>query len=129
MISAPLSLMASALGGFAFELPPEAYARARAEADTVMVIDIVSVAGLPFWRSHGTCRVVGGVESVERGRGAGQGPALGRLTVDVPCVQPSYNPPPAPFAGYPQGPLRRAERAKVYLKNGALVLRGLDVLE
>ncbi|RZJ17550.1 MAG: hypothetical protein EON91_08995 [Brevundimonas sp.] len=105
------------------ELPPYVYERARAEADTVMIIAVHEVAGLADGQARGTCVVRGVIEEVQRG----DRHALGdEVAVDTPCIGPTYQSMPGPFPGYDAQALKAMQRALVFLKDGELVARGLE---
>ena len=110
----------------AAELAPEAYARARAAADAVLVVDIarVEAPAAPF--DSAVCTVHGRVAAVERG-------AFYRVAQDMaialPCVGALYRPIPGPFPGYLAERLADVRRARLYLDGqGDVVARGFDPL-
>ena len=105
------------------ELPPYVYEQARAEADTVMVITVREVIGLPDGQDSGTCVVRGVVAEIERGDRHAVGDAV---SIDAPCVGPTYQPMPGPFPGYDAGALKTVQRVLVFLKDGDLAPRGLE---
>ena len=105
------------------ELPPHVYEQARAEADTVMIIDVSEVVGLGDGQATGTCVVRGVVSEIQRGDRHAVGDAV---SVDAPCVGPNYQPMPGPFPGYDARALKTVQRALVFMKDGELVRRGLE---
>jgi hypothetical protein len=119
-----LTVAAGALAGPAFaELPPAAYERARAEATDVVVLDVSRVQMLAPGVMEGTCEIEGRIANVERG----ERPLGEDLRFTVPCIDENWQPRPGPFPGYPETALARALQVRVWLKDGATVLRGLDV--
>lgn len=105
------------------ELPPYVYEQARAGATSVVVVRVVSVGAIPNGADQGPCAFEGVVTGVERG----DTPAVGdTLRIDVPCVGPNWEPRPGPFPGYAEIALPYVREAKLWLKDGELVLRGLE---
>lgn len=121
---AALTLTALLTAG-TFELPPEAYERARAEATSVIVLDQVRARGIGF-QPRGACRVQGRVAAVERGTEYRVGQ---RVNLAVPCVSFFYNQPPGPWAGFQQNVLTRSRSGRAFLTGGELVLKGYDILQ
>jgi hypothetical protein len=110
----------------AAELPPYVYEQARREADTVLVLTVSELSRLAQGETEGACRLTGRVDGVERG----EAPAAGQtVNVDLPCVSKDYTPMPGPFPGYDQDALGKVAHVRVWLKDGALVRRGLDVID
>lgn len=105
------------------ELPPHVYEQARAEATSVVVVRVVSVGPIPNGADQGPCAVEGLVTGVERGDAQAVGDTL---RIDVPCVGPNWKPRPGPFPGYDQDILPYVREARLWLKDGRLVLRGLE---
>jgi len=83
------------------------------------------VRRLPPGETQGDCVLTGVVTEVERGT-AQQGQAV---VVPIPCISPAWQPMPGPFPGYRHDVLGRAETVRVFLNRGALVRRGLDILD
>jgi hypothetical protein len=108
-----------------FELPPEAYERARAEATSVIVLDQVRARGIGF-RPRGDCTVRGRVSAVERGTEYRVGQ---RVTLAVPCISYFYNPSPGPWAGFQENVLTRSRSGRAFLTGGEVVLKGYDILQ
>lgn len=69
-------------------MPPYVYENARRDAASVIVLEVQAVT--PPAEGYGACRVEGVVRQVERGTALQPG---GRVTLDVPCVQPGAQPP------------------------------------
>ncbi len=69
-------------------MPPYVYENARRDAASVIVLEVQAVT--PPAEGYGACRVTGVVRQVERGTALQPG---GRVTLDVPCVQPGAQPP------------------------------------
>lgn len=114
-----------AAGPAVAELPPHVYQQARDSAGTVVVLRVDNVRRLPPGETQGDCVLTGVVTEVERGT-AQQGQAV---VVPVPCISPAWQPMPGPFPGYRHDVLGRAETVRVFLNRGALVRRGLDILD
>lgn len=105
------------------ELPPHVYARARAEATSVVVVRVSSVSPIPDGADRGPCAFEGVVTGVERGDAHAVGDTL---RIDVPCVGPRWTPRPGPFPGYDQDILPYVREARLWLKGDQLVLQGLE---
>lgn len=118
------ALAASTVAGPALaELPPYVYERARAEATSVVLVRVTSVGAIPNGADQGPCAFQGVVTDVERGDDHAVGDTL---NIDVPCVSADWTPRPGPFPGYPEVSLSMVRGARLWLKNGQLVLRGLE---
>lgn len=115
-------LTASAAPAWA-ELPPYVYEQARAEADTVMIVAVREVTGLPDDQDSGTCVVRGVVAEIQRGDRHAVGD---EVSIDTPCIGPDYPAMPGPFPGYNAVALKTVQRALVFMKDGELVRRGLE---
>ncbi len=105
------------------ELPPHVYERARAEATSVVVVRVTSVGGIPNGADQGPCALEGAVTDVERGDAHAVGDTL---RIDVPCVSSDWTPRPGPFPGYDETVLPYVDSVRLWLKDGRLVLRGLE---
>lgn len=107
------------------ELPPLHYQKARAAADTVLVMDIADVLLPTKAFSAAQCTVSGRVTAVERGTSYLSGD---ELVVRVPCVGKRWRPIPGSFKGYSAAALSKATRGRFYLQDGEVVARGYDEL-
>lgn len=116
------ALAASAAPAWA-ELPPYVYEQARAEADTVMIIDVSEVVGLADDEDSGTCVVRGTVSEIQRGDRHAVGD---EVAVDAPCIGQNFPAMPGPFPGYNAKALKAVQRVLVFMKDGELVRRGLE---
>jgi len=117
--------LAFAAGPAAAELPPYVYQQARDAAGTVLTLRVQNVRRLPAGQTQGACALTGVVTDVERGS-AERGQTV---VVAVPCISPAWQPMPGPFPGYRHDVLGRAENVRVFMSGGALVRRGLDILD
>lgn len=117
-----IALMATAAPALA-ELPPHVYQRARADADTVMIIEVREVVGLADGQASGTCVVRGMAAEIQRSDRYRVGD---HVSIATPCIGPAYQAMPGPFPGYDARALQSIQRALVFLKNGQLVARGLE---
>jgi hypothetical protein len=118
------ALAVSAVAGPALaELPPHVYARARAEATSVVVVRVTSVSPIPDGADRGPCAFEGVVTGVERGDAHAVGDTL---RIDVPCVGPRWTHRPGPFPGYDEVALPYVHEARLWLNGDRLVLRGLE---
>lgn len=107
------------------ELPPQVYQQARDSAGTVVVLRVQHVRRLQPDQTEGICVLTGEITRVERGS-AQEGQAV---VLPVPCISPAWQPIPGPFPGYRDDLLGQATRVRVFMTNGALVRRGLDMLD
>lgn len=107
------------------ELPPSHYQKARASADTVLIMNIADVHLPAKVFSAAQCKVGGRVTAVERGARYLPGD---EITVGVPCIGELWRRIPGPFAGYSAAKLSKGKRGRFYLRDGELVARGFDEL-
>ena len=117
--------LVTAAGPASAELPPQVYQQARDDARSVLVLRVTNVQRLQPGQTQGSCALTGQITDVERGS-AREGQTV---VVPVPCISPAWEPRPGPFPGYRHDVLGRAERVRVYTTGGALVRRGLDILD
>lgn len=118
------ALAASAVAGPALaELPPAVYEQARTEATSVVVVRVISVGAIPNGADRGPCALQGVITDIDRGDAYEVGDTL---HIDVPCVSSDWTPRPGPFPGYSALPLTLVREARLWLKDGRLVLRGLE---
>ncbi len=107
-------------------LAPEYYQRARRDADSVVIIAITHVEGLPRGTGHGTCMVHGRVVALERGTRFARGSTL---SVGVPCAKPNAQIPSGPVIWQDHDALRRSRWGRAFLTpEGGLALYQYDIL-
>jgi hypothetical protein len=107
-------------------LPPQYYEEARANAENVLVVRVERVAGLPFMRGYGDCRVSGVVETVERGSRHRTGETI---QISVPCMRQNAQIPASGVQYEQVSELRRSHWGRAWLNaNGELALYQYDIL-
>jgi hypothetical protein len=107
-------------------LEPRYYEEARQNADSVVVVRVERVAGLPFWRGYGDCRVTGRIEAVERGSRYAIGE---RIVIATPCHRAGAEMPTGGVQYKEHGELRRSRWGRAWLEaDGSLALYQYDIL-
>lgn len=123
---AALLFLALSAGPAIAALAPEYYEEARANAASVVVIDIERVRTPPLWRATGDCVVEGRVAAVERGALHAVGDAI---SVRVPCRRPNADIPAGGVQWEEMGALKRSERGRAWLTpDGALALYQYEIV-
>lgn len=93
-------------------LAPEYYERARAEAAHVVVFKVVKVEAVRPLSGRGTCKVIGTVQTVERG---GHYRVGGPITVNAPCIWPGAEMPAGPVMWQTPAGLKASKRGKAWM--------------
>ena len=107
-------------------LPPQYYDEARANAESVLVVQIDRTLGLPIMRGYGACRLSGRVAAVERGARYSVGEAV---TISVPCRRQNAQIPASGVQYEDVGELRRSRWGRAWLNaNGELALYQYEIL-
>lgn len=120
-----LAAIFAAVPAFA-ALPPQFYEEARANAESVLVVRIERVAGLPFIRWYGDCQVSGVVETVERGSRYRTGDPV---HIAVPCMRENAQVPASGVQYEQVSELRRSSWGRAWLNaDGELALYQYDIL-
>jgi hypothetical protein len=120
-----LAAIFAAVPAFA-ALPPQYYEEARANAESVLVMRIERVAGLPLMRWYGDCQVTGVVETVERGSRHRAGDTI---HIAVPCMRENAQIPASGVQYEQASELRRSRWGRAWLNaNGELALYQYDIL-
>jgi hypothetical protein len=108
------------------ELPPYVYEAERQAARDVVVISDVQVQPYAGKNPSGACTIKGRVAAVERGASFRPGEAI---ALKITCITPAYQSRPGPFPGYPQAWLADLRSARVFVKDGMVIRRGLESLD
>ena len=107
-------------------LPPQYYEEARANAESVLVVRIERVTGLPFMRWYGDCEIAGVIETVERGSRHRAGEVI---HISVPCRRQNAQIPASGVQYEEVSELRRSRWGRAWLNaDGELALYQYEIL-